>query len=57
MTNGLPSATESWLTMNELFKTVWRVLFAAFLTGCTIMFFGLVAKCYWLLFMLGWGVL
>jgi hypothetical protein len=43
--------------MNVIFKGVFQVLLAALMTGCTVMFFGLVAKCYWLLFMLGWGLL
>jgi hypothetical protein len=43
--------------MNEPLKTIFKVSMAAFMTGCTVIFFGLVAKCYWLLFMLGWGLL
>lgn len=53
MTNGLPSATESCLKMNEL----WKFALAVAGTAVSTMFFGLIAKAYWVLFMLGWGVL
>lgn len=43
--------------MNEILATAIKFLVGTALTACTVMFFGLVAKCWWLLFMLGWGVL
>ena len=43
--------------MNEILAAVIKFLAGAALTALTVMFFGLVAKCWWLLFMLGWGSL
>lgn len=43
--------------MNEIFSTVLKFLIGTLLTACTVMFIGLFAKCWWLLFMLGWGSL
>lgn len=43
--------------MSEITAAVFKFLFGTLLTACTVMLFGLIAKCWWLLFMLGWGVL
>lgn len=43
--------------MNDVFSAILKFFAGTALTACTVMFLGLIAKCWWLLFMLGWGVL
>lgn len=43
--------------MNDFLASVIKFLVGTFLTACTTILFGLIARAYWLLFSLGWGLL
>ena len=43
--------------MNNLLARLLQFLTATVVTALTVIIFGLIARAYWMLFMLGWGVL